>query len=216
MVQQKDAWTITSVDAKLVSIISQEPIKVGDKHKVPIGFFVPGYRLVPVTAVYKEHYEGPVYDMEVREDHSFALVDCTAKNCEIVYVDDCVTEETCLTPEARAKQLRWFNMAVASGPRAMWTIDPRYGLEVPSGIEWPKDAPYNPTPGDPEGEYAVIVMGPASTPTTSTTRSRRPQVQTPPLSRLLLGPRERLPRPDADQGPVAGGLAYRAAPGDEE
>ncbi len=160
VVQQKDAWTITSVDAKLVSLISQEPIKVGDKHKVPIGFFVPGYRLVPVTAVYKEHYEGPVYDMEVREDHSFALVDCTAKNCEIVYVDDCVTEETCLTPEARAKQLRWFNMAVASGPRAMWTIDPRYGLEVPPGIEWPKDAPYNPTPGDPEGEYGqVIVMG---------------------------------------------------------
>jgi hypothetical protein len=80
--------------------------------------------------------------------------------CEIVYVDDIVTEETCLTPEARAKQLRYFNMAVASGPRAMWTIDPRYGLQVPAGVDWPKDAPYNPVPGDPDGEYGqVIVMG---------------------------------------------------------
>lgn len=80
--------------------------------------------------------------------------------CEIVYVDDIVTEETCLTPEARAKQLRYFNMAVVTGPRAMWSIDPRYGLEVPPGIDWPKDAPYNPTPGDEEGGYGqVIVMG---------------------------------------------------------
>lgn len=80
--------------------------------------------------------------------------------CEIVYVDDIVTEETCLTPEARAKQRRYFNMAVASGPRAMWTMDSRYGLEVPAGIDWPKDAPYNPTPGDPDNEYGqVIVMG---------------------------------------------------------
>jgi hypothetical protein len=78
--------------------------------------------------------------------------------CEIVYVDDCVTEETCLTPDSRAKQRRWFNMAVASGPRAMWSVDPRYGLRVPKGIDWPRDAPYNP---DPEtGEYGQVhVMG---------------------------------------------------------
>ena len=50
-------------------------------------------------------------------------------------------------------------MAVASGPRAMWSID-KGRLQVPKNITWPMDAPYNPVPGDPDGEYGqVIVMG---------------------------------------------------------
>lgn len=77
--------------------------------------------------------------------------------CEIVVCDDVVTEETSLTPEARAKQSRWFRMAVQTCPRPMWEIDPRYGLQVPKGIDWPADAPYNPRPGNTYG--MIIVCG---------------------------------------------------------
>jgi len=76
--------------------------------------------------------------------------------CEIVNCDDVVTEETCLTPEARGKQSRWFRMAVQTGPRPMWPIDPRYGLQVPKGITWPMDAPYNPRPGS--DRYGMVTV----------------------------------------------------------
>lgn len=78
--------------------------------------------------------------------------------CEIVICDDVVTEETSATPEARRKQSSWFRMAVQTGPRPMWTIDRRYGLRVPKGIDWPADAPYNPRPGD-DTYGQVIVCG---------------------------------------------------------
>jgi hypothetical protein len=77
--------------------------------------------------------------------------------CEIVVCDDVVTEETCATPEARRKQSSWFRMAVQTGPRPMWNIDPRYGLKVPKGIDWPRDAPYNPTPTDPRYGQIIVV-----------------------------------------------------------
>lgn len=80
--------------------------------------------------------------------------------CEIVIPDDVVTEETSATPEARRKQLSWYRMAVQTGPRPMWTIDKRYGLMVPKGIDWPMDAPYNPKPGD--DRYGMV--SPVGTP----------------------------------------------------
>ena len=64
--------------------------------------------------------------------------------CEMVVCDDIVTEENSITPEARRKMSSLFRMAIQTGPRPMWTIDPRYGLKVPQGMTWPKDAPYNP------------------------------------------------------------------------
>ena len=80
--------------------------------------------------------------------------------CEIVVCDDVVTEETSGTPEARAKQSRWFRMAVQTGPRPMWDIDPRYGLQVPPGIDWPLDAPYNPRYGDMKYGQIIVVGTP--------------------------------------------------------
>jgi hypothetical protein len=79
--------------------------------------------------------------------------------CEIVVCDDVVTEETCGTPEARRKQSSWYRMAVQTGPRPMWPIDPRYGLLVPEGIDWPADAPYNPKPGIDDRYGQIIVSG---------------------------------------------------------
>jgi len=78
--------------------------------------------------------------------------------CDIAVLDDVVTEESCATPEARKKQLDWFRMAVQTGPQPMWPIDKRYGLEVPEGVDWPHDAPYNPQPGS-ETYGQIIVVG---------------------------------------------------------
>lgn len=78
--------------------------------------------------------------------------------CDIVVLDDVVTEESCATPEARKKQLDWFRMAVQTGPQPMWPIDRRYGLQVPAGVDWPHDAPYNPRDGS-ETYGQIIVVG---------------------------------------------------------
>ncbi len=76
--------------------------------------------------------------------------------CDVVVVDDVVTDDSSATPEARRKQLSWFRMAVQTGPRPMWEIDRRYGLMVPKGIDWPADAPYNPRPDD--DRYGMVIV----------------------------------------------------------
>lgn len=120
---------------------------------------------------------GPFYNPERWTNSGFRLIGCQHNDahdtletfgsgtwnqkghgCDIVICDDVVTEESCLTEDARRKQNRWFYQAVHSGPRAMWNTDDRYGLEVPKGIDWPKDAAYNPKTGD--KDYGqVIVLG---------------------------------------------------------
>ena len=79
--------------------------------------------------------------------------------CDLVVCDDVVTEDTALAPESRKRQRSWFNMAVKKNPRPMWPIDRRYGLQVPKGILWPKDAPYNPRPGSNIPYGQIIVPG---------------------------------------------------------
>jgi hypothetical protein len=79
--------------------------------------------------------------------------------CDIVVSDDVVTEDTALSPESRNRQRSWFNMAVRKNPRPMWPISPRYGLMVPDGIDWPRDAPYNPRPDSNIPFGQIIVPG---------------------------------------------------------
>ncbi len=81
------------------------------------------------------------------------------QGCDLVVVDDVVTEDTASSPESRKRQLSWFRKAVQRNPRPMWPIDPRYGLVVPRDIEWPADAPYNPKPGSKVPYGQVIVPG---------------------------------------------------------
>lgn len=69
------------------------------------------------------------------------------KGCDYAIMDDVVTEDTSMSPEARRRQQSWARMTVLKNPRPMWPIHPKYGLMVPPGIEWPVDAPYNPRPG---------------------------------------------------------------------
>jgi len=77
--------------------------------------------------------------------------------CDVVVLDDVVTEESCATQESRKKQLDWFRMAVQTGPQPLWPIDQRYGLLVPKGVDWPLDAPYSPRPGtDTYGQIVVV------------------------------------------------------------
>lgn len=67
--------------------------------------------------------------------------------CDLIIADDVVTEDTANSPDTRKRQASWFRMGVQTCPRPMWPIDRRYGLKIPKGITWPKDAPYNPRPG---------------------------------------------------------------------
>lgn len=69
------------------------------------------------------------------------------KGCDYAIMDDVVTEDTSASPESRRRQRSWARMTVFKNPRPMWPIHPKYGLQVPKGIIWPKDAPYNPRPG---------------------------------------------------------------------
>lgn len=79
--------------------------------------------------------------------------------CDLVVCDDVVTEDTASAPDSRKRQRSWFNMAVRKNPRPMWPIDPRYGLMVPKGLIWPKDAPYNPRPKGVIPYGQIIVPG---------------------------------------------------------
>ena len=99
------------------------------------------------------------------------------KGCDLAVMDDVVTEDTSSTPESRRRQSSWAKMTVFKNPRPMWPIDRRYGLMVPPGITWPKDAALQPPSGratSPTGRSSPAER--ASTPTTSirtssTTRS---------------------------------------------
>lgn len=149
-INQREAWSLTSCDGALVSILTGDPIKISLKHSKPQGFFIPGYRMCPVRSIAVEDYEGPVYDIEVKEDHSFCMPDLTAKNCDLCVADDVVTDESSATQEQRDKQERWFRMQVQRAPQSKWPVagNPKWEqlsqcIKVPEGIHWPRDINYN-------------------------------------------------------------------------
>jgi hypothetical protein len=63
--------------------------------------------------------------------------------CDLLIMDDVVTEKNSLTPEMRDKYHKWFDETVATAPRYMWPWDQKTGrVKVPKGIYWPEEIRY--------------------------------------------------------------------------
>jgi hypothetical protein len=149
-IHQRDAWSWSSADRTLFSMLTQEPVTIPLKESRPRGFFIPGYRLVCIDSISIEDYDGPIYNIEVRNDHSYVLSDFTSKNCDLVICDDIVTEENSATREQREKLKSKFETSVQTGPQSKWTYrrspqgwyESSKCLAVPPDVSWPRDINY--------------------------------------------------------------------------
>lgn len=62
--------------------------------------------------------------------------------CDVLIMDDVVTEKNSLTPEMRDKYEKWFDETVATAPRYLWPRDTGGRVKVPHDVFWPENVGY--------------------------------------------------------------------------